>query len=133
LFSFWVSPTRAGASEGYLAAGGPGYQTYVDASPPDTSSIPPERPTGIDAIRISPNPMGASSTITYYVAYPGHVVVSVHDAAGRTVRTLWDAAQFPGTHTLRFDRGDLAAGVYFCRVQTAGGAEVVKVVVVGPE
>jgi len=133
LFSFWVSPTRAGASEGYLAAGGPAYQTYVDASPPDTSSIPPKHPTGFDAIQISPNPMGASSTVTYYVAHPGHVLVSVHDAAGRKVLTLWDGAQFPGTHTLRFERGDLAAGVYFCRVQTARGAEVAKVVVAGSQ
>ncbi|HEY5564519.1 MAG TPA: hypothetical protein VIL33_02945, partial [Rhodothermia bacterium] len=109
LFSFWVSPTRAGASEGYLAAGGPAYQTYVDASPPDTSSIPPERPNGFDAVQISPNPMGALSTVTYYVVHPGHVVVSVHDAAGRTLLTLWDGAQSPGTHTLRFERGDLAA------------------------
>ncbi len=37
LFSFWVSPTRDGASEGYLGAGGPAYDGYRDASPPDTS------------------------------------------------------------------------------------------------
>ena len=132
MFSFWVSPTRAGASEGFLAAGGPAYETYIDASPPDTSSIPPEHPTGVDAIQISPNPMGASSTIRYDLAHPGHVVISIHDVAGRTVGTLWDSAQSSGTHTLRFDRGDPAAGVYFCRVQTKGGAEVAKVVVVGP-
>ena len=74
-----------------------------------------------------------SSTIRYDLAHPGNVVVSIHDAAGRTVRTLWEAAQPPGTHTLRFERGGLAAGVYFCRVETEGGAEVAKVVVVGPE
>jgi hypothetical protein len=31
LFAFWVSPTEAGHSRGYLAAGGPGYSRTTDA------------------------------------------------------------------------------------------------------
>ena len=31
LFAFWVSPTAAGHSRGYLAAGGPGYSRLTDA------------------------------------------------------------------------------------------------------
>jgi len=30
LYSFWVSPDASGASHGYLAAGGPGYDGVVD-------------------------------------------------------------------------------------------------------
>lgn len=32
LYSFWVSPTTTGASNGYVAAGGPGYATNVDTA-----------------------------------------------------------------------------------------------------
>jgi hypothetical protein len=31
LFAFWVSPSAAGHSRGYLAAGGPGYSRITDA------------------------------------------------------------------------------------------------------
>jgi len=30
LYSFWVSPDASGASRGYLAGGGPGYDGVVD-------------------------------------------------------------------------------------------------------
>src|SRR5690606_15217006 len=30
LYAFWVSPDQSGASRGYLAAGGPGYEGVVD-------------------------------------------------------------------------------------------------------
>ena len=38
LYSFWVSPTRTGASHGYVAAGGPGFTTPTDTI--GSSTIP---------------------------------------------------------------------------------------------
>jgi len=31
LYAFWISPSAAGQSRGYLAGGGPGYAGGVDA------------------------------------------------------------------------------------------------------
>ena len=50
LYSFWVTPSSAGASFGYVAAGGPGFNGPVDSvagpsSSPRPSFLPPGAPT----------------------------------------------------------------------------------------
>jgi len=47
------------------------------------------------------------------------VSVTVYDVLGRRVATLVDNARYPaGPAELAFDRGDLASGVYFVKLQT---------------
>lgn len=70
------------------------------------------------AMSVFPNPTQGSSTVSYQVqgsAQP--VAVRVLDLLGREVRTLLDAKQSPGFHTLPVVTGDLAVGTYLVKVQ----------------
>jgi hypothetical protein len=77
---------------------------------------------------VSPNPLNPAGVLTFRTSQPGPVTVKVFDLAGRLVRTLVEGHVLPaGTHRTAIDgRGAggeiLATGVYFCRVETRGGA-----------
>ena len=78
----------------------------------------------------APNPFGASTAIRYVLqsGTTSNVKLTVHDAAGRIVRTLVDGELAGGVHTTRWDGRDAsgaraAGGVYFYRLQTNERAE----------
>jgi hypothetical protein len=50
------------------------------------------------------------------------------DAAGRAVRVWQDETMEPGSPAAVLRVGELAGGMYFLRVESEGGAGVVKVV-----
>jgi hypothetical protein len=85
--------------------------------------------TSIPALTLDqnyPNPFNPRTTITYTIPGEQHVTLTIHDAAGRRVRTLVDAPRHGGIHREewngRTDEGiAAAAGVYFIRLR-AGGA-----------
>jgi hypothetical protein len=75
--------------------------------------------------RPSPSPFGDETTIRYGVATRGHVIMRVHDLAGRVVRTLVDSVVEAGPHTVTWDGTTdpghrAASGVYFLRMKAAG-------------
>jgi hypothetical protein len=75
-----------------------------------------------------PNPVRDSAALTFTVAKPATVRMTLFDVGGREVRTLYEGPAAAGTHEVRWDgNGDpgrrLPAGVYSCRIQS--GAESV--------
>lgn len=74
-----------------------------------------------------PNPFNPTTKITFTVAGGGdrhgggaHIRLAVYDVLGREVAVLVDEGKVPGSYTVGFDAGGLAAGEYLCRM-TAGG------------
>lgn len=68
-----------------------------------------------------PNPFNPTTEITYSLAQPDHVTLSVYNAKGQHVRTLVDTHQDASTHTVVWDgrdnRGTLQpSGLYMCRM-----------------
>jgi FlgD Ig-like domain/Rax2 C-terminal beta propeller domain len=68
-----------------------------------------------------PNPFNPSTTIRFRVPAQMPVSLTVHDVAGRRIRTLAEGVQTTGEHSVlwdgRDDRGtSVAAGVYFYRL-----------------
>ncbi|MBN1827476.1 MAG: hypothetical protein JW958_14570 [Candidatus Eisenbacteria bacterium] len=68
-----------------------------------------------------PNPFNPVTTIHFALPEAAPVRLSVHDAAGRLVRTLADGAFSAGPHALRWDGADrngrpVASGIYFSRL-----------------
>jgi hypothetical protein len=64
-------------------------------------------------------------TVSYTLPVTGHVRVTVHDAAGRTVAVLRDGERAPGAYTETWsgqakDGGSAAPGIYVVRVEQAG-------------
>jgi hypothetical protein len=98
---------------------------WVDARAvfhPEQSGVQdPGGSTGEQTIlRAEPNPFHRSTTITYSTPVSGPVAIRVFDILGREVRSLVDAPQAAGTHSVVFDvpRGEgLTDGVYFYSLQ----------------
>ncbi|GEM_PF-1297460 len=93
-----------------------------------------DQPTGIAAnnpvgmIKITqllpnfPNPFNLNTRISYQVASEGRISIQIYDVSGRLIRTLKDDYQRPGAYSIQWDGraadgGELASGIYFCRLQ----------------
>jgi len=83
-------------------------------------------PTRVESIfELGPNPFREGVTITYFGDGFSRVMITVHDLAGRLVRTLVDDVPATGSHAARWqgtdNQGtDVAAGAYVCRYESAG-------------
>lgn len=71
---------------------------------------------------LAPNPSrGSSAKLSYVVTNQGHVNISLFDAAGRSVSTLVNETKPAGEYTFTLNNQNLAAGIYFIRVETSEG------------
>jgi hypothetical protein len=80
-----------------------------------------------------PNPARATLNISYALPRASRVTVKLHDIVGKLQRTLKSETQKPGYYRLTWDRKDargrtVAAGVYFCQVETGKERQQKKVV-----
>ena len=81
-----------------------------------------------------PNPFNPTTTITFSLAQPERVRLSIHDAAGRLVNRLVEGELFPAGMSEvvwggRNDSGDrVSSGVYFIRLESPSLLEMGKVV-----
>jgi hypothetical protein len=66
----------------------------------------------------SPNPFNYATTITYELATPQHVRLSLWDLSGHQIAVLVDEPVGAGRHTQSFEAANLPSGVYFVRLQT---------------
>jgi len=83
--------------------------------------------------RARPNPFGPQTTLSYTTPAEGRARIRVIDVAGRVVATLVDRDIDAGEHSVSWDgttdSGDRAAsGVYFVRLEAAGGQRSQKLV-----
>lgn len=69
-----------------------------------------------------PNPFNAITSITFDVAEPGYVRLTVYDMVGREVSTLVRQQLEAGRHVVSFDAGDLPSGMYLYRLEVNGFA-----------
>ncbi|HPM93773.1 MAG TPA: FlgD immunoglobulin-like domain containing protein, partial [Bacteroidales bacterium] len=61
----------------------------------------------------------------------GRVVLSVYDIRGELVRDLYIGKQSPGIYTIEWNGlnnagAPVSPGIYFCRLQTDGYSETIK-------
>jgi|GEM_PF-3517547 len=106
---------------------------YRFASPLNISTStdsPLELPTAVNLSSNYPNPFNGSTSISYMLDKPSHVVISVFDPTGRLVERLMDQQQIPGAYEVDFNAENLPAGVYFYRLQTEDSLETGKMVLV---
>jgi len=72
-------------------------------------------------INLAPNPSNGIAKLSYVVKTEGNVNISVFDAAGRSVSTLVNETKPAGDYTFTLNNQNLAAGIYFIRVETSEG------------
>jgi len=69
----------------------------------------------------SPNPFSGSTTIPLTLPQQTWLELSICDAAGVLIRTLWHGEKPAGTHRVEFRAEDLPSGIYVCRLTTESG------------
>ena len=79
----------------------------------------------------SPNPFNSSTTISYSLAAPGPVSLTVYNLLGQPVRTLVNDTQPPGSYQTVWDalddRGDpIASGAYLIRLSIPGASHLTE-------
>jgi agmatine deiminase len=87
----------------------------------------------LDAITIQqlyPNPSNSQMTLSLYSAVAKKLRITVQDALGRTVETIFEGQASISTTNYSFDVSHLAKGLYFLTVQTNGGGVKVEKMIV---
>lgn len=76
-----------------------------------------------------PNPFRNQTMISYFLAEPAQINLSLFDINGRLVRVLATGYKDAGKHNLRFNAASLRPGLYFYRLTSGRFDEVKKMLV----
>ncbi|SDK72760.1 Concanavalin A-like lectin/glucanases superfamily protein [Catalinimonas alkaloidigena] len=68
-----------------------------------------------------PNPVLHEASVQFQLPQRQHITLNLYNAVGAEVATLVDGWYERGTHTLRWRPNALPGGLYFYRLETAGG------------
>lgn len=77
-----------------------------------------------------PNPFAGSTRIEFELPTTMRANVAVYDMTGRQVEVLAQGSMSAGKHTVTFNAGQLASGMYICRLTTPLGTAVRRMTVV---
>ena len=95
----------------------------VNLSDPRVTEVRAEdagrRPASYSLEQNYPNPFNPSTTIRYALPRAAEVTVEVYNTLGQQVALLVHGRQDAGVYAARFDAGNLASGVYICRLRTS--------------
>ena len=78
------------------------------------------------ALQAEPSPFRTTVRVCFRLPKAGPVTLTVYNAAGQRVRTLFDGRMAAGQHRVAWEGGGAPRGIYFCRVRAAGCERSVK-------
>ena len=79
-------------------------------------------------LAVSGNPLSSVSTVSFSINTPGDASVLVYDMSGHVVSELVSQELAAGEHTVSWNTGSMASGVYIIRFRAADFAETLRVV-----
>ena len=88
------------------------------------------QPENFRILSAYPNPFNALTRLTYVTPVASHISIKVYDISGSTIATLFNGAQSAGYHVAVWDSKDIAAGIYFARMESVGFSAVRKITLV---
>lgn len=86
----------------------------------------PTHPQTFQLLQNYPNPFNPATQISYFLPDAEYASLIVYDLLGRSVRTLVQEVQQPGSHTVTWDARDLPSGMYFCRLHAGHSLATIK-------
>ncbi len=75
-----------------------------------------------------PNPFNPATNISYDLPNDGQVTIKIYNTLGMEVMTLVNEYKQTGFYKVSFDAGDLASGVYFCKLESGKFTTIKKMV-----
>lgn len=75
-----------------------------------------------------PNPFNPVTVVKYEVSENSSVKLIIFDVAGNEVTTLVNERQNPGKYSLQWNASGFSSGVYYCKLETGIGSEVIKMI-----
>jgi len=119
----WVA---VDGSYAYVAETASGLTIYNNLLMTGVGETPSGLPGSFGLAQNYPNPFNPSTTVTFTLDRPGFVTLTVHNILGQVVSTLVRGTLTAGEHSVRFDAGSLASGVYFYTLRAGDRHEVRK-------
>jgi hypothetical protein len=113
-----------------VGADGPSAPTHTPTLLSIPSSIEGNIPVTTALHQNYPNPFNPTTAIKFDLATAGNVKLNVYNYNGQLVKSLVNGTMNAGYHTVNFDAANLAAGVYYYTMETAGKAMTQKMVLV---
>ncbi len=92
--------------------------------------MPVETPQVFWLAQNYPNPFNPNTCIRYGLPGPSNVRLTVYDMLGREVSVLVDERRDAGVHQVTFEGGNLASGVYLCRLKADSYVETRRLLLV---
>ncbi len=96
--------------------------TYADVyvasklvSVKEYGSLPPD----IQLLPNYPNPFNPQTTIEYIITKRERITLKLYNLLGQRVAILKDGEETIGKHRVTWDAAKIAAGIYFCRLETS--------------
>jgi hypothetical protein len=83
-------------------------------------------------LQLIPNPFVEQANIHFHLTEKSLALARVYDIQGKEVKTLFNQELSVGDHQWTIERGDLKAGIYFCRIRAGSKEQTIKFVIVNP-
>lgn len=106
------------------------YKRNPNGNPNGITQISSNVPEGFSLSQNYPNPFNPKTNIGLRIADFGFVSLKVFDVTGKEVAVLVNENLRAGEYNVDFDASNLASGMYFYRMETAGFTEVKKMILI---
>ncbi|MEX2361992.1 MAG: T9SS type A sorting domain-containing protein, partial [Balneolaceae bacterium] len=92
------------------------YKGAFEGDTPVPNEAITDTPSSFSLSQNYPNPFNPTSNIVFNLPQAHDVKLEVYNINGQLVRTLVNDRMSAGEHTVQFDAGDLASGIYVYRI-----------------
>ncbi len=87
-----------------------------------------KRPVGFALEQNYPNPFNPSTTISFAVPIASHVNMTIYNQLGQKVAELVNGEINAGFHSVQWNAGNMASGIYFCSIKAGSFSSVKKLI-----
>ena len=106
----------------------PGYQEDIEKIGPNHITCSLQRPGEYSLSQNYPNPFNPNTEISYSLAQPILVNLSIYNALGQKISVLVDSWQKAGLYSLSIDASAWSSGVYYYQLQAGNFREIRKMI-----
>ena len=77
----------------------------------------------------SPNPCSNQANLSFVLPTSSNMSIIIYSTTGMMVQSLVDKDLLKGKHIIQFNGSSLPAGIYYCRLDTEYGSDVIKLII----